>query len=99
MYARVSEIMSPVDQIDQGIAGFRNQVVPTIEDTEGFVRAYLLVDRSSGKTLSITVWENEEAMRASEESAAQLRASVTGEMGATSTSVDRYEVVVSAPEN
>jgi heme-degrading monooxygenase HmoA len=40
---------------------------------EGFEGMIALVDRHSGKTLGITFWESEEAMRASEEAANQLR--------------------------
>ncbi len=99
MFARVSEITGPADQVDRGIARFTDQAVPTIRGVDGFDRAYLLVDRGSGKTLAITVWKSEEAMRASEETANQLRAAVTEDMGATGASVGHYEVVVSEPAN
>jgi heme-degrading monooxygenase HmoA len=97
MYARVSDITVPIDQVDRAISGFNEQVVPTVGGTDGFVRAYLLVDRAGGRSLAITVWESEEAMRASEESASQLRTSVAGDASATDVSVSRYEVVVSEP--
>ena len=97
MFARVSEVSGPTDQLDRGIAGFHDQVVPALKSMDGFVRAYLLVDRSSGKTLSITVWETEDAMQASEEAAANLRASVTSDMGATATIVGHFDVVDAEP--
>lgn len=71
--------------------------MPAARGMDGFVRAYLLVDRDSGKTLSVTVWETEEAMRASEEAAARLRSQVTDGIGATGVSVDHFEVTVSEP--
>jgi len=97
MFARVSEITGPADQIDRGIASFTDQAVPAIRGVDGFVRAYLLVDRGTGKTMAITVWQSEEAMRASEETADRVRAAVTAETGATGATVGRYEVVVSEP--
>jgi heme-degrading monooxygenase HmoA len=97
MFARVSEITGPIDQLDRGIAGFRDQVVPAVRGMNGFVRAYLLVDRASGKTLAISVWETEEAMRASEEAAGRLRAAVTEGMDDTSAALGHFEVVLSEP--
>jgi hypothetical protein len=54
-----------------------------------------LVDRQRGETIAITLWEDEQAMRASEESANALRADAAGQMGATEApKVARYEVAV-----
>ncbi len=97
MYARVSDLTGPVDQLDRGITDFREQVVPAVRAMEGFVRAYLLVDRENGRTLAVTVWETEDALRGSEEAAARLRSSVAEDISATSTTVSRYEIVVSEP--
>jgi heme-degrading monooxygenase HmoA len=97
MYARVSDIAVPVDQVDGAIAAFNDQVVPAVRGMDGFVRAYLLVDRAGGRSLAMTVWESEAAMRASEEAASQLRTSVSEEASATDVAVSRYEVVVSEP--
>lgn len=99
MFARVTDITAPADQLDAGIAGFTEQVLPAARGMQGFVRAYLLVDRESGRALSVTVWETEEAMRASEEAANQLRSSVTSDMGATTVSVGRFEIAVSEPSD
>ncbi len=97
MFARVSELTAPVDQVEQAIDGFKQQVVPAVRGMNGFSRAYLLVDRSSGKSLAITVWESEEAMRASEDAATQLRSSVVADVSASDVAVSRYEVAVSEP--
>ena len=40
-----------------------------IEQLDGYEGAYLLADRNSGTSVAITLWESEEAMRASEEAA------------------------------
>jgi hypothetical protein len=56
---------------------------------------YFLVDRQSGKALSITLWESEESMRASEEEANQLR-SETAQAGSQAVmGVERYEIAIS----
>jgi heme-degrading monooxygenase HmoA len=55
----------------------------------------LLVDRQTGNAIAITLWEDESAMRASEERANALRAQAADEMGAgAAPSVERYEVAV-----
>jgi heme-degrading monooxygenase HmoA len=53
------------------------------------------VDRPSGEAIAITLWEDEEAMRASEESANSLRAQAADQMGARQPpTIGRYEVAV-----
>ena len=92
MHARVTTLSGPADNVDVGIKNFRTNVVPfTREEGKG---AILLVNRDSGEAVSITLWEDEEAMRASDESASALRASVADQMGAAQPTVARYEVAV-----
>jgi hypothetical protein len=93
MHARVTSISGPADTVEAGIENFRTTVVPfTREAGKG---AILLVDRGSGEALGITLWEDEEALRASEERANALRADVADRMGAEQApTVARYEVAV-----
>lgn len=92
MHARVTTLSGPADKVDVGIENFRTSVVPfTREEGKG---AILLVNRDSGEAVSITLWEDEQAMRASDESANALRASVADQMGAAQPTVARYEVAV-----
>jgi hypothetical protein len=92
MHARVTTLSGPADNVDAGIETFRTNVAPFVRD-EG-KGAILLVDRDNGEAIGITLWEDEEAMRASEESANALRASVADQMGAAPPTVSRYEVAV-----
>ncbi len=93
MHARVTTVPGSAADIDSGIEGFRADVVPFArENGKG---AILLVDRQSGDAIAITLWEDEQAMRASEESANALRADAADQMGATQApTVGRYEVAV-----
>jgi hypothetical protein len=93
MHARVTTISRASTDVDAGIDNFRSNVVPfTREQGNG---AILLVDRESGEALAITLWEDEQAMHASEESANTLRASAADQMGASEApAVGRYEVAV-----
>ncbi len=95
MHARVTTISGSTDQLDEGVAGFRDNVVPALQEEDGGKGALLLVDRQTGKGIAITLWEDEQAMQASEERANALRAQASGEMGATEApQVERYEVAV-----
>ena len=94
MHARVTMIAGSPDQAEQGIANFRDNVVPAIKAMGGH-GGVLLVDRESGNAMAITLWADEAAMRASEERANELRRTATEEMGAAEQPrVERYEVAV-----
>jgi hypothetical protein len=93
MHARVTTVAGSPDQLDAGIDGFRVNVVPFARDHgKG---AILLVDRQTGEGLAITLWEDEQALRASEEQANALRAEAADQLGAMQApTVGRYEVAV-----
>ena len=95
MYARVSTYQGPPDQIDEGVCCAQENIVPRVGEVDGFEGVYFLVDRQSGKALSITLWESEEAMRASEEEANRLRSESAEAGGQDVMGVVRYEVAVS----
>lgn len=93
MHARVTSLNGDAADLDNGIANFRENVLPFArENGEG---AILLVDRQSGKAVAITLWSDEEALRASDERANTLRADASQQMGAAREPVvERYEVAV-----
>jgi quinol monooxygenase YgiN len=94
MHARVTSLSGSPDDVDAGITNFRENVVPFTRE-EGGRGALLLVDRSSGSAVAITLWEDEQALRASEEQANVLRADAAEQMGASrQPGVARYEVAV-----
>jgi len=94
MHARLTSLSGSPDEVDAGIADFREKVVPFTHE-QGGKGGILLVDRQSGKAIAITLWEDEQALHASEERANELRAAVAEEMHASEQpSVSRYEVAV-----
>jgi hypothetical protein len=94
MHARVTSLRGSPDEVDAGIADFGENVVPFTHE-QGGKGGILLVDRQTGKAIAITLWKDEQALRASEERADALRANVAEEMHATEQpTVDRYEVAV-----
>ena len=99
MFARVSTLEGPPGMTDEEIREtvriLRDQIIPAARQLDGFVGAISMTDRATGKDLTITLWESQEALRASEETAGEIRKSAAGALRATIRSVERYEVVFS----
>lgn len=93
MYARSTTIHAPLLSIDAGIEHVRNTVMPALEGIEGFTGLSLLVDRSSGRCITTTAWQSEEAMHASAESVRPLR-DRAAEIFGGSTQVEEWEIAV-----
>ncbi len=92
MYARISTLEGSPEQIDEGLRYVRENVLPQLQQQDGFKGMAALADRQTGRTLGITFWESEEALRASEEAADRLRADSAEAMSDTIAGVERYEV-------
>jgi hypothetical protein len=92
VHARVSTLEGPPELINESLRQAREVVLPQGKLMEGFKGMIALGDRHSGRTLGITFWETEGAMRASEEAAMRLRQESAEAGGDTIVSVERYEV-------
>ena len=94
MHARVSTLEGPPDRMDEGLRHVREQVLPLLHQQDGFNGFVALGDRQSGKLIGVSFWENEQAMRASEEVGNRTRSESAEAMGDTVAGVERYEVAV-----
>ena len=92
MYARISTLEGSPEHIDEELRQVRENILPQIQQQEGFEGMVALADRKTGKTLGITFWESEEALEASEEAAGRLREDSAEAMSDTIAAVERYEV-------
>ena len=92
MYARVSFLEGLPAPLDRLLSEVRDEVLPRAKQMGGFKGMIALGDRHRGKTIGITFWESEEAMRASEEAANQLREESAEAGEDTIAGVERYEV-------
>ncbi len=92
MYARVSRYEVPKDKQDEDIRGV-DETQKKVASIPGSLGLYYLVDRDSGKTMSVTLWETEKAMRDSEARASQLRDETSSAASARIVGIERYEVV------
>lgn len=92
MFTRVSRYQGDTDALTEG---FRRTVEP-LEQMDGFVRAYFLTRRGGQRAMTVTIWETEAAMAASEEWADRTREHAAHEAGGAVESVDTYEIVLTA---
>lgn len=95
MYARVTVVQASPDKIEHGIDSFNSTVLPAAKAVDGYRGVLLLVDRTTGKGMGITLWESEDARRRGAEAVEEVRATTIKAMGASVPPVDEYEVVAS----
>jgi heme-degrading monooxygenase HmoA len=93
VYARSTTIMARPASIDAGIAEVRDNVMPQIQEMEGCVGLSMLVDRGSGRCITTSAWQSEDAMRAADEALQPVRERV-GEILGGSPQVEEWEIAV-----
>jgi len=71
----------------------QEQIIPEAKQIPGFQGGYWCMDRETGKSMAITLWESLEALEASEEFARKLREEAKQEVEAATMQVSVYEVV------
>lgn len=87
---RMTRIDSPQTTVDAAIEEFRNTAVPAVMDMRGLCSAQLLIDRTAGRGIVVTAWEDMDALTASRADAARLRASQAALTRAQVRSVEEY---------
>jgi heme-degrading monooxygenase HmoA len=68
MFARTTSMQLKIAFIDDALKVYTNSIVPAARSQKGLIELSLLLDRSSGKAISIAIWETEEDAKANEES-------------------------------
>ena len=95
MHARISTLEMEPARIDDMVGLAKEQIVPALEQSDGFKGFTLMVDRQSGKGVGVSFWESAEALQASEEVGNTTREQAGEAGGATGEpQVDRFEVVI-----
>ena len=92
MIAKVRTLEVSTDEIDTGIAYLRTEMLPVAREVDGFRGMIGLVDRASGKAVTVTLWQTEAALEASEQAGARLRR--RGGAPPHQAVVERYEVAL-----
>jgi heme-degrading monooxygenase HmoA len=94
MYARVLRVTGDPAKADDGIETYRSRVAPALKEQGGYAGARLLIDRETGAGMSITFWQDEQTLRASEAALASVRGDTMSRFGANDPTAENYEVVV-----
>lgn len=94
MWARVSTFEGSPANTAESVSYLRDQIMPQARQLPGFRGVYALSDPQSGKSLTITLWDSEDELRASESEADRLRKDAAEHSGEDIVEVERFEVLV-----
>ena len=92
MFARVSTLHGPPDLLEASLAVIRQEVLPAFGERPGFKGILSLVNPERGTSITITLWQSEADMHASDKEAQSLRAAAAEAGDDQILSVERYEV-------
>ena len=92
MFARLHALQTTREQHDLGLEIVRDQLLPWLRDSSGFRGLIRLWDSAEAKTLVITLWADEESLRASAAAGNQLGELTAETVGTTRLALEDYEV-------
>ena len=93
MYARVTHADFAADRLAESTQLVAEQM-KEIRAGEGNRGYLLLTDPGTGRSMVVSLWEDEAAMRASEQQADRVRDGVARPTHGTVTGVERFEVAI-----
>ncbi len=97
-FARLSEYHGSPDKVDEGIRTMSG-MESSLTQMEGFHRVYLFADRKSGKGISISFWDSEDALNRSAPGVNPLRDRIAQALGATDRpTIEAFEVAGEIPQ-
>jgi heme-degrading monooxygenase HmoA len=96
MYARVITAQNQPGKVDEAVQIYRESMLPEARQQPGFKGAMMLVDRSTGKGTSITLWQTVADGQASGTGSAYLQAQIAkaASLLAAAPIVETYEVSI-----
>jgi quinol monooxygenase YgiN len=93
MYARTTTMRVGPQHVDDLVALARDELMPMVTQLDGSVGLSLVVDRDTGRCITTSAWETEEAMHASAESVRESRERAAERFG-TTPEVQEWEIAV-----
>ncbi len=94
MHARSTTIRGNAASIDAGIAYVRDEVLPSIQQTEGCIGLSMLADRGTGRCIVATAWADEQAMRATADEDRTVRQRLLHTLGGEHADVQEWEIAI-----
>jgi hypothetical protein len=95
MFARVTRLAVSPEHLPEGNRAIEEHLVPALRMQAGYDGGLLLADPESGKMISVTLWEDDQKMHATDEAAHWFRIFGAEAFDGSVTDVDTYEVYIS----
>jgi heme-degrading monooxygenase HmoA len=92
VFVRVTTVEADPAKAAEGIADYKEKIVPLIRKQPGARTALLFVNRKTGRTFSATGWDTEQDLQKSEAAVAGLRDEAIKKSGGKSGKVEVFEV-------
>jgi heme-degrading monooxygenase HmoA len=92
VFARVHTLQTTPEQHDRGVELVRDQLLPWLRESTGFRGMIRLADRDAGKTLVVTLWADDESLRASAEVGEKLSSLAAMTTGAKRVALEEFDV-------
>jgi heme-degrading monooxygenase HmoA len=92
VFARIHTLETTPEQHDRGVEIVRDQLLPWLRESTGFRGLIRLADQTAGKTLVITLWADEESLRASAEVGGKLTELAALTTGAKRLALEEFDV-------
>jgi hypothetical protein len=94
VFARVHVLDTTPEESDTGLEIVRDQVLPWLRDASGYRGLIRLLDRENGKTLVISLWADEAALKASTGAGERLAELTAQATGARRLAIEQYEATL-----
>jgi len=94
MLARVTIFKGSGESFDEAATNARENVAPALRELDGFAGLLVLANRPTGRSMAVTLWETEGALRSSREAATQVREETAATSDEEIISVDEYDMVI-----
>jgi len=97
MLARVARYEVNQDRLTDAVDAF-SEAGREVEKLDGFAGGYILVDHEDGRTMTVTLRENDAALEDSESTARSARNRAAGAVDGSVLSVEKFEVLLELGE-
>nr|WP_194946036.1 hypothetical protein [Mycolicibacterium malmesburyense]CRL74396.1 hypothetical protein CPGR_03134 [Mycolicibacterium malmesburyense] len=91
---RVTWLRVPREHIARSIEFYKSDVLPALEELDGFCSASYMINPDSGRAVSSATFDSHDAMTGNRERATELRNTRTREMGADIVDVGEFDLAV-----
>lgn len=91
---RATWLKAAPGQLDRAVEFYKESVLGSLQELEGFCSASLLIDRASGRAVSSTTFDSNAAMDGNREQARSLRTERLRDLGADQIDVCEFELAV-----